>query len=112
MGIFAVHYTYPQDTSELLAVRPEHRAWLERQPGLLVAGMYQDGHDEVSEGEPTTEEPAKAALIVYSAQSLSEVVATFDNDPYWVAGLILRRVVREWNPTLGPWVAEPQATGR
>lgn len=34
------------------------------------------------------------------------MTATLDNDPYWLAGLILRRVVREWNPPLGPWVAD------
>ncbi|HET7399173.1 MAG TPA: YciI family protein [Intrasporangium sp.] len=106
MGIFAIHYTYPDDTTELATVRPEHRAWLAGQPGLLVAGMYQQGHDEVSAGEPTAEEPSNAALIVYSADSMVEVLTTFDNDPYWLGGHILRRVVREWNPTLGPWVSD------
>ncbi len=53
MAIFAIHYTYPDDVTEMLTIRPEHREWLTGQPGLLVAGMYQDGTDEVSEGEPT-----------------------------------------------------------
>lgn len=107
MAIFAIHYTYPDDTTELFRIRPEHREWLAGLPGLLVGGMYQDGHDEVSEGEPTDEEPPQAALIVYEAESLEDVTATFDNDPYWQNGFVLRRVVREWNPPLGPWVADP-----
>ena len=73
MPIFAIHYTYPDDVTEMLTIRPEHREWLTGQPGLLVAGMYQPGIDEVSEGEPTDQEPANAALIVYSADSLEAV---------------------------------------
>ncbi len=86
MAIFAIHYTYPDDVTEMLTIRPEHREWLSGQPGLLVAGMYQDGIDELSEGEPTDQEPANAALIVYSADSLEAVSETFDQDPYWLGG--------------------------
>ena len=106
MGIYAIHYTYPDDPTELFKVRPEHREWLGTLHGLLVAGMYQEGHDEVSEGEPTAEEPPNAALLVYDAESLEDVISIFDNDPYWLNGLVLRRVIRAWNPTLGPWVAD------
>lgn len=106
MAIFAIHYTYPDDTTELMRVRADHREWLSEQPGLLVGGMYQAGRDEVSQGSATTEEPANAALIVYAADSLAELISTFDEDPYWARGLIRRRVVREWNPTVGPWVAD------
>lgn len=107
MAIFAIHYTYPDDVTEMLTIRPEHRDFLTGLSGLLVAGMYQDGMDEVSEGEPTDQEPANAALIVYSADSLEAVTETFDQDPYWLGGHILRRVVRQWDPPLGPWVADP-----
>lgn len=106
MAVFAIHYIYPDDPTEMLSVRSEHRDWLSSLPGLLVGGMYQEGHDEVSAGEPTDVEPANAALIVASADSIDDVTATFDHDPYWLGGHVLRRVVREWNPTLGPWVAD------
>lgn len=105
MATFAIHYSYPDDTSHLMPVRPAHREWLTSLPGLLVAGMYQAGRDEVSLGEPTTEEPVNGALIVVEADSVADVTAAFDEDPYWRAGFVLRRVVREWNPPLGPWVA-------
>ena len=106
MPIFAIHYTYPDDNTEMLKIRPEHREWLSSLPGLLVAGMYQEGLDEVSEGEPTDVEARNAALIVVSSPSLADVTAAFDQDPYWLGGYILRRVVREWDPPFGPWVAD------
>lgn len=106
MPIFAIHYTYPDDTTELMTVRPAHRQWLSSLPGLLVAGMYQDGLDEVSAGEPTEQSPRQAALIIVAAESMAAVIETFDHDPYWLGGLVLRRVVREWNPPLGSWVAD------
>ena len=106
MGIFAIHYTYPADMTEAFKIRAEHREWLTRLPGLRVAGMYQEEHDEFSEGEETVEEPPNGALIVVEAESLDDVVEAFEEDPYWLGGHVLRRVVREWNPPLGPWVAD------
>ena len=111
MAVFAIHYDYPDDPAEMLAIRPEHREWLSSVPGLLVAGMYQPGCDEAAQGEPgrpTDQVPANGALIVVRGASVAEVAASFDHDPYWVAGFVLRRVVREWNPPLGTWVAEPE----
>ena len=107
MAIYAIHYTYPDDVTEMLTIRPEHREFLSGLSGLLVAGMYQPGLDEVSEGEPTDQEPANAALIVYAAESMEAVTDAFDQDPYWLGGYVLRRVVRQWDPPLGPWVADP-----
>jgi uncharacterized protein len=106
VAIFAIHYTYPDDASEMLTIRPDHREWLSGLHGLLVAGMYQDGIDELSESEPTDQEPANAALIVVSGESVAAVTETFDQDPYWLGGYVLRRVVRRWDPPFGPWVAD------
>lgn len=106
MGIYAIHYTYPDDLTELMRVRPEHRAWLATVPNLLVAGMYQAAHDEISEGELTEDDPEHGALIVCAADSIEDVTSTFDDDPYLLGGIVLRRVVREWNPPLGAWVAD------
>jgi len=106
VAIFAIHYTYPDDNAEMLTIRPEHREWLTGLPGLLVAGMYQEGTDELSEGETTDQEPRNAALVIVSVESLSDATETFDQDPYWLGGYVLRRVVRRWDPPLGPWVAD------
>lgn len=105
MPVFAIHYTYPDDNTEMLTIRPQHRDWLAQLPGLRVAGAYQPALDEVSEGEPTSQEPVNGGLIVVEADSLEDVTTTFDEDPYWQHGYILRRVVRQWDPPLGPWAA-------
>ena len=108
MAIFAIHYTYPDDVTEMLTIRPEHREWLSGLPGLLVAGMYQDGIDEVSEGEPTDQEPAQRRahrLLGRFAGGRRRRRST--RTPTGSAGYILRRVVRQWDPPLGPWVADP-----
>ena len=74
------------------------------------------GRDEATQSErfepggPSSDAgqtPANGALIVVSGDSAAEVAATFDRDPYWLAGFVLRRVVREWNPPLGVWAADP-----
>ena len=75
--------------------------------GLLVAGMYQPGVAASPAAESTHGEPTNAALIVYAGESLDDVTRTFDEDPYWRSGgIITRRVVRTWDPPLGPWVAD------
>ena len=107
MAIYAIHYTYADDTTAMMTVRPDHREWLSGLPGLLVAGMYQPGVDSAPTGDSTRGEPTNAALIVYAAESLDDVTTTFADDPYWRAGgIITRRVVRTWDPPLGPWVAD------
>lgn len=107
MAVFAIHYEYPDDTSAMMAVRPEHREWLSRQPGLLLAGMYQDGMDVSTSGEPAAPVPTHAALIVVTGDSVEQVTSAFDHDPYWRGGHVLQRVVREWNPPLGTWAEQP-----
>src|SRR4051794_41659760 len=92
----------------MLTIRPEHREWLSGLSGLLVAGMYQDGTDEVSEGEPTDQEPVNAALIVCSGDSLESVTATFDQDPYWLSGHLIVLYILPEGPKprprdVGPW---------
>lgn len=115
MAVFAIHYDYPDDTGAMMAVRPEHREWLARQPGLLVAGMYQDGlfvsvpdrqPEQVDQPGQPGQRTGHGALIVVSAESIEEVTTIFDHDPYWLGGHVLRRVVREWNPPLGPWASQ------
>jgi uncharacterized protein len=87
MTTFAVTYVYSTDTDALDQLRPEHRAFLGAQDGLLLSGPTDDN----------------GALLVWEAKSASEIEEVLDEDPFWTAGLISERVVVGWTPVLGPW---------
>lgn len=87
MPIFAVTYGFIPDTEARDRVRPEHRAFLHEQDGLLLSGPL--------EGD--------AALIVFEAKSTEEVEEILDDDPYFEAGLISERTIVEWHPVSGSW---------
>ncbi|SFC22149.1 hypothetical protein SAMN04487968_104288 [Nocardioides terrae] len=87
MSLYAVTYVYSPDTEALDRLRPEHRAFLADQDGLLLSGPTDDN----------------GALIVWEGKSVAEIEETLDEDPFWTAGLITERVVVGWNPILGPW---------
>lgn len=42
------------------------------------------------------------ALLLVKAESVEEVSALLDNDPFDVAGFIGERVILQWNPLYGP----------
>ncbi|MEU6699078.1 YciI family protein [Pseudonocardia sp. NPDC046786] len=92
MTTFAVLYTYTDDDDRRFAARPDHRAYLEAQPGLLVAGAW------------APDEPA-GGLLVFRAEDRAEVQAVVDSDPYTLAGVIADVQIREWAPPLGPVAA-------
>lgn len=87
MALFAVTYVYASDSEALDRLRPEHRAFLAAQDGLLISGPTDDN----------------GALIVFEAASAAEVEELLDEDPFWTADLITERVVVGWEPVLGPW---------
>jgi uncharacterized protein len=87
MAIFAVTYVYTSDTDTRDQLRPEHRAFLSAQDGLLLSG-------------PTDDD---GALLVWEAKSAAEIEEILDDDPFWTAGLISERAVVGWTPVLGPW---------
>jgi uncharacterized protein YciI len=87
MAIFAVTYVYSPDTDALARLRPEHRAFLASQDGLLISGPTDDN----------------GALLVWEAKSAAEVEEILDDDPLWTADLISERAVAGWTPVLGPW---------
>ncbi|OSY41012.1 MULTISPECIES: YciI family protein [Pseudonocardia] len=89
MTTFAVLYTYTDDHDRRLAVRPEHRAYLEAQPGMLVAGAW------------APDEPA-GGLLIFRADDRAAVQTIVDGDPYNAAGVISDVQIREWAPPLGP----------
>jgi uncharacterized protein YciI len=45
------------------------------------------------------------ALLIFSAESATELAALLDNDPFDVAGFIGSRSIQQWNPVFGPFSA-------
>lgn len=91
MAIFAVQYVYTTDEDHVNAIRPIHREWLQSllQEGTLLASG------------PMVDYPA--ALLIFKAESLEGVIQLLDQDPFDIAGVIVEREVREWNPVFGPF---------
>lgn len=90
MAHFAVQYTYSDDAAELDRIRPQHRAFL----AMLTEGPLLASGPFVAAEQPS-------ALLILRAESAEEVAATLDEDPFWAAGLIAERDIREWNPLIG-----------
>lgn len=91
MPTYAVTYHYTAKTEHLAEVRPIHREWLAArlaEGSLLASGPMVD--------TPTS-------LLIWKANSVQELAALLDHDPFDIAGCIGERVIQEWNPVFGPW---------
>jgi len=93
MSVFVVTYGYSADEIELNQIRPTHREWLKEQldSGRLLASG------------PMVDRPS--ALLVWSAESIEELNALLDQDPFEIAGMIGERTLEQWNPIFGPFSA-------
>jgi len=91
MSTFAVTYTFSAEPDEVNQIRPTHRVWLAEQleSGALLASG------------PMVDRPA--ALLIFNAESIEELNALLDQDPYEQAGVIGERTIEEWNPVFGPF---------
>ena len=91
MSVFVVTYGYSADEIELNQIRPTHRVWLKEQldSGRLLASG------------PMVDRPS--ALLVWSAESIEELNALLDQDPFEIAGMIGERTIEQWNPIFGPF---------
>ncbi|WP_447643812.1 YciI family protein [Nocardioides zeae] len=92
MSIYAVTYTYSDDTALRDAERASHREYL--------AGLAAEGHMVVS-GPWGADEPA-GALLLFRADSADDVRGLTAADPFVEVGVVVDQVVREWLPVLGP----------
>jgi uncharacterized protein YciI len=45
----------------------------------------------------------QAALLLFEADSIEELNALLDQDPFEIAGMIAERTIEEWNPVFGPF---------
>lgn len=100
MAVFAVQYTYPDDMTEMLEHRPEHRAFLGTCEGLLLAGAFKDDYLSVDARDEELEE-FNGALLVLEADSIDELADLLDDDPYYTGGFLVKRTIRAWDPPLG-----------
>ena len=93
MSVFVVTYGYSADEIELNQIRPTHRVWLKEQldSGRLLASG------------PMVDRPS--ALLLWSAESIEELNALLDQDPFEIAGMIGERTLEQWNPIFGPFSA-------
>lgn len=91
MSVFVVTYGYSADPIELNQIRPEHRAWLQAQ--LDAGNLLASG--------PMIDRPA--ALLIWKAESIEQLGALLDQDPFEIAGMIGERTIEEWNPVFGPF---------
>lgn len=92
MSIYAVTYTYSDDTALRDAERASHREYL--------AGLAAEGRMVVS-GPWGADEPA-GALLLFRGDSADDVRALTAADPFVQVGVVVDQVVREWLPVLGP----------
>ncbi len=91
MSTFVVTYTYGVDPIELNLIRPDHRIWLGEQleaKRLLASGPMVD---------------RQAALLIFESDSIEELNALLDQDPFEIAGMISERTIEQWNPVFGPF---------
>ncbi|MEY4993706.1 MAG: hypothetical protein RIS82_828 [Actinomycetota bacterium] len=91
MPIFAVTYFYSASPEQLAEVRPLHREWL--------AARFESG--QLLASGPKVNTPG--ALLIWTAESVDELAALLDLDPFDIAGFIGERVIEEWNPIFSPW---------
>ena len=92
MTIFAVTYRYTDDVTTRDDNRTQHRDYLRGlavQGRLLVSGPY--GPDDDA-----------GALLLFSAESRSQVEALIRDDPFTVHGVIAETGTAEWEPVIGP----------
>ncbi|MFE4452862.1 YciI family protein [Streptomyces sp. NPDC056796] len=92
MPVFAVVYTYTQDTAGRDEHRPAHKEYLSRLGDLGV---------NLCSG-PFGPEEAPGALLLIRAGTREQAVRHTEGDPFRLHGLVGEVSAREWTPVLGP----------
>lgn len=90
MAWFLVEIRYVPE--KFAAVRPAHRAFLERlasEGTVAVAGPIGDD---------------VGGLTLYQAENAEALQKIIDADPYHLEGVIAERTVREFKPVIGSWL--------
>ncbi len=90
MAIFAIQYTYGQDTEKMGEFRPEHVEFLS---GLHKAGTL------LASGPWSV--PNTGALLLIKADNAEDAAAIMNNDPFARENLIAERSINQWNLFFG-----------
>lgn len=78
-----------------MSVRADHLAYAKGAGVVLLAGpLLTEGDDPKPRG----------SMLIVDVQSREEAEAFAENDPYNVAGLFDKVVIRRWKGALGPWL--------
>ncbi|SOC56647.1 YciI family protein [Ornithinimicrobium cerasi] len=99
MSLYAVHYSYSDDT----AARDEHRT-AHRE---FLATLAADGVVMISGPYAAVDEAPDAALLVLRGDNAAELAELLREDPFQQQGLVEQVAVREWTPVLGAWLEGP-----
>ena len=92
MTVYAVRYTYNDNTDGLLATRPLHRAWLAERlaaGALLASGPFADG--------------TGGALLIFRAGTDDELADQLAHDPYASHDVLASVETHAWEQVFGPW---------
>jgi len=93
--LFATYIEYTPDTAKIAATRPAHREYLK--------GLFETNRLAIS--GPFTDD--KAGLLVYNAETVEDVEAMLNADPFAKQGVFVKWDIRRWkvifaNPELFP----------
>jgi uncharacterized protein YciI len=86
MPLFALQYRFPEDGQRRLAVRPDHRAYLEELQSrghVVAAGPFDDD---------------SGALIIYAVDDEEQLERLLADDPYVQHDVFGTRSIHEWRP--------------
>lgn len=92
MTDYAVRYEYVRSSAAQRDLhRPEHVEFLR--------GLYESGRIAASGRLEDSARPG--ALIVVRAADANDAEKLLEGDPFWTAGVIAERDIREWNVAFG-----------
>lgn len=86
MAIYAVTYRYADKPDVIAEHRPAHREYIATLLG--DGGLIASGRTEGAE--------VPSALLLFQAESVADVEAILNPDPFWTLGLIEEREIVEW----------------
>lgn len=78
-----------------MSVRADHLAYAQAKGNVLLAGpLLTEGDDPKPRG----------SMLIVDVEKREDAEAFAENDPYNVAGLFDKVVIRRWMGALGPWL--------